>query len=89
MEQTWFLWMVHLNCSCVQIDEVIVNARSKFNAHSLEHAIKNTLCESVCFSHNKKAGSYPILGNKFTVSNAFLYIYIYICVCAYTYDSES
>lgn len=72
-EQTGFVWAVLLNHSCTQIAWVTANARSEFSAHSLEHAVKSALHESVCFSHDKET-QIVYLGSKFTVSNAFLYI---------------
>lgn len=39
--------------SCVQIAQGMTFTSSKISVCSLEHAVKSTLCYSVCFSHNK------------------------------------
>lgn len=56
----------------------------KFSAHSLEHAIKSTLCESVRFSHNKNSRIMSHTWEQiYCIECITLYIYtlIYTCVC--------
>jgi len=76
--------MVCLNQSCVQVAQVMANARSKFSAHSSEHAIKSTLHESVFFSHNKNDSIMSHTWEQiYSIKCIALYIYtyIYVCVC--------
>lgn len=65
----------------------------KFSAHSSEHAIKSTLCESVCFAHNKNNRLMSHTWEQiYSIKCITIDIYTYMCVCAvcvYTHENES